>query len=1459
MNSNLADSAESPAREVHGEREPGHPQAEEHNTLAVAASQTIMPAPLLAPLQPRSSRVSLAQPVSDNAAGYSTGTRAPLKHLGPDALETARHLLRARAAVAGSPQAPRQTRRLAGALSGRPLNLAAVLPGTGRTINRPLRPDVPARAESDTPGASDPMLKEAYELTNIAQSMSASLQRAEISLWQRPAPSTARRWATQAIPWLKPVPLHEIASLADKPGKSPKPRKEVPVTSAGREEIAQGAEAMLTRVEQRRQWLDESVVELTHARTQRDRALSAVETISSQPPVPVGAAAYTPLQLAQAQLRQAQTRVQRARGLMHAAKNSLHQVIHSTDLLALISLSEMSDQADHRQAFSRQRLADLKARTETLLTQAGDRRAAIELELAAHAETKQTLLSLDHDLLQAEQTATQAEARLTKLSAELAALPQTNRGSSAASRKAAVLLDEIKLTQGTFECAAQVQQRCQERLRQVDAEFAELSQNIDLLMAQRSREDRRWHAADGSLTALREVSSHLTGPDEAAPKTTGTAAVEARRDRDAIEAVRQRFVAHQTEAAHAFGPLAGTLLEDALKSLALLVSSPASPTPLSAHMVLEIVTRALADINPDADQAARILSTLSRQPVTHWVELAAQQANPASPNAAATDQVSRDSIAFCRKLATLPRGTDLLHLLSSDAASPPDASRSRALRVFWNADQAQCGETHAEVRAWLQQAKQVARANVKADTTTVFDDVDHAAYNAVRNGYLSYLPGTAYDQHNQRLQKALVEWVIRAAASAAPGSEAARWRRLVPNLNKTPFAKRTLNRAYAVGESMGQESPRKQVDRAVTRRIAALERVIAAALEHHGTPESKAAAVAAQGVVDHLKQLEQRGSHLSQVKLREADVQHLRRRLANEAHQRHLTRLSSAATAAAEAGTAQAPGVLRKPAPVELPTFFTDVCKNGLTAYEALNRIEEHLRDVLPASLLPAEPADNNDAGSLDEDLTAAIRLLKEQHLGDRNDIITFFKPFILGSRLRDRVRLGGGGTLGLNLPNLPYGTASPIASPIFTAEVSRGDEAFVQLFMPILGMEMSFGRARTDAQEATVGVAVGPQIVPGVSLQGTFTARVANQHTRTESTLIRFLRSRHKDDEMRGNMLHALVSMVQWDLHEPQQGRPYRGPLEAIFGRNPAVVISQVQGVTDTTTLTARVSARLPFTRFNDAHGVAQTINIEPSLLVEAERTRDRRAEEGGHVRINGSKSDNAQQRAAVTFNANLAPITMQPVPLDVDANGNAHAGEIQRESLPLQLGLTRDLALAIERHEISRFLIDDKQDADLDRHYFTPVDMLAEISGNREDWLMRCIETLEPDGQGEKDNPDNRTRAAILLDQFEHEIERLGKTTHYCQYNVNYSMKGAAGANIDGYRALGELARQRGDADGMRNAQQAIDEILLLRSTWRPLMLIVRERARDSTTYGWRSLVRWQRIFNVDGQRTAAQFPPP
>jgi len=1395
------------------------------------------------------------------------------KRLGPDATVAVQRS-QARQVLAPTTGTPSLKERLAGAIGGRQLNVTMGVSGTGRTINGPWRAGVPGQTHAGVagppgplggaikpaPGVTDadrdPVLEDARNLLGIADAMAARLHTLEAVVYDRPAPSKARRLATAVVPWLSPTPMLDMTSFTNGPGNkltAPALRKN-PVISRSRLANEQQARKLLKVVESRRRTVDEAVVELSEVREQLEAARAAVP-------------GDQPLEHAKT-LSAATRRLRFAESSLRGANRSLHDAVHGTDLLELISLSHLSDQADKNLSFALERLNDLKGKIYGLRANAGNRRAAIELELKAHAEEIAALTSFDYDMSAAEEIADQATTRLTRLTARHAELtgPKVNTRSAAA--KAAGVEHRIAQTRGVLAQALEEQKRCRERLQR----FAELNDSIAGLMGERAQADRQWHVADRAVPSLLTASLALAKRKAYANKidraeTTvppeGEVTGGKQREKDAIDAVRQKMVDQLTEAAHVFGPQAPPELQAALRQFALRLTAPQPPLPVPPQLVLEIVTRSVADVRADATEAARMLETLAQHPVTHWVQMASAQPEPppaGTANAAPAADGNARIVALCRKMATLPRGTDMLHALSSGGAQAPDSAQSQTLRVFWNADDAQQGELSNDngVASWLQQAKRVAHASLMS-TEVEFDDVDHAAYNAVRNGYFSNAPGSPYAQHNLRLTKVITEWVIRAAASSAKAdatsapevgddanaagqdvaSKPAVWRRALPNLNKTPFRKRTINRAYGVGESMGMQSPRIKVDAHVQHRASELERTVAACRAFGGTPEFRQATQAAQATVDHLKLLRNRGQHLSQIHLDAKDAKSVSRRIGEDALN-------------ARSDRAREPNVLRKAAPVELPTFLKDACGSGLTAYEAISRIEAHLNEGLPADLRRAD-AGNDDA--TDVGLAAAMQLLKAEYLGSKADIVTFFQSFILNSRLRDRLRIGGGGTLGVNLPTLPYGAASPIASPIFTAEKSMTDEAFVQLFMPIIGMEMSFGSAHTRAKEATVGVAVGPQIVPGVSLQGTFTARAASQQTRTDSTVMRFFRSRHKDDEMRANMLNALDSMVRWDTIQPDSGRAYKDPLEAVFARNPAVVVTQLEGFTDTKTITARVSARLPSASFKDPHGVGQTLGLEASAFVEAERTRDKRFETGGQVRIVGAKGDTAQQRSGATVNLNFTPLSNQSVSIGQDSEH----GVVQRESVPMQLGMSRDFAWVKEQHEISPFLVGDKQDADLDRHYSTPRDMAAEIAGNRDNWLMRCIETLEPDATGEKDTPDNRLRAAVLLDQFEKDIAKLGKTSKYCHYNVNYSMRGEAGAWIDGYRAIAELAAQRGDREGVRHAQRSIDEILLMRATWRPLMLIVRERTRDSATLGWRSLLRWQRNANVDGQRTAAQFPPP
>ncbi|MDR6495969.1 hypothetical protein J2797_005894 [Paraburkholderia terricola] len=1374
--------------------------------------------------------------------------------------------------------------------------MTAVIPGTGRTVNRPLRagpsPDI-AGAGSNRP--EDALLEEARLLSSVAESLASSIGRPEAALWKRPAPSKAYRWITTAIPWMKPASLVELSTISGHAQSARRAHQAYGAPARGRGEIAGTAKKLLGRLGQRREALDRAVANFEHARSAHadSRSVSATSDQTSD----------------------AARRRSQAATELRAASSALQEAISGSDLVGLMGLSYLADQREKSDAFARKRINELQAKAHALRSDAYDRRDTIDLELRARTEEARVLMSIGHDLDAAEKTALEAQGRLRHQEKRLGRLPAgpADSGSMSPALPAlhARLSNEIAQAQALLQSAETAQMRTLQSLDVIDAGFARVNRQIAELMQQRSAAEAQRDEAERSLAWLAEASSRL------AKQTAVTAEPEADVDTQAIDELHDRFVAQQFHLPHAFGTRPDAGLQTVLEALSAHLKETGAPGRLPLMMAMETITNALVDVTrSDAGRATRLLNALGCEFTAHWAELAQAQAETRSSRATAAapaDHTVSDVLAFNRLIAALPRGSDLLHALSRDGRQPAAKEQMQALHVFWTADDASRTEPDRSVVAWLGRARRVALAGCRGETDAGFDDVDHAAYHAVRNGYLSNAPGSLYAEHNARMMKAITEWVIRAASSSSRTNDAAQptiwrrlastlnirrpvaraeptnghspqrgaaagmseadaarqamfdylevlekrhgraskvkptsqdaqptsatratrptngaarpaaWRHLVPTWNKTPFNRRLLSRGYDVAESMGLDSARLLVDRAVRQRMSSLAPLIEAARQRGGG-EGTLDALFAQSLVDYLTLVGNRGRHLSKVRLTDHDTRKMIQRLPDAAQRMHARRFQ---------------------------TFMNSVTPHGSTAYEVLGRVDERLRSRSPA--IPRAPAQEAANG----ELAAAVHLLKTQRLGDRTDIVTFFKPFILDMALRDKVRLGGGGTLGVGLPALPYGPQSQVVSPLLVAETSRSEEAFAQLFMPVLGIEMMFGKVRIKANEATVGVVAGPSLGTVVALQGTATVRATRQHAKTDATLMRFFRKRHEEEAMRMKMLNALDSLVRWDMIEPGRGRAYSGPLEAVFARNPEVSVSQVDAVADTTTIRTAVSARIPSVKHVDPHsgGIAQTFRVEPSLSAEAQRTRERRDERGGHVNVYAAVGDTAQRRASVGLSVAGAPLSYLPP----DGPHHAHHTGAQRETLGLQLGITRDIAWDMEKHEISPFLLDGKQDGDLDRHYSTPTDMLKEISANREQWLMRCVETLEPDEKGNTDTPDNRMRAGVLLDEFEREIGRLGQNSNYCLYNVNYSMRGAASEWIDGYRGLAQLARKRGDMEAERKAHEAIDEILVSRGTWRPLMLIVRERAKDSVTLGWRNVLRWERMANVDGQRTAAQFPPP
>ncbi|WP_034913629.1 hypothetical protein [Erwinia sp. 9145] len=1252
---------------------------------------------------------------------------------------------------------------LKGGLSARPFTVSAGLTGTERTVDRALRDAAPEQNIVEEEDADHPLLQRSKQLLRVARSSVQTLEENKTSLWQRPAPDKHRQRLVRLFPFLKPQALRDVAAIHG--GK--RSGEEKIDAAVPREEIARTV-----------QHLQETLTE------QRLKLETATEVLERQ----YQARAAARPQSGNAHTAQLQEQIRLAEAQVQHHQDILLKSLEDPTVLALSRLSDFADNADLQSDFAAKRLRELADAAVDIRTQSHTSLTATDLKLAANTAKIKQLMILANSM----------EAGYRQLHNALVSLEKLNEQNPPPEdelvcrhlllKQAAesLLLDNMHQLESLEIDSTSAGSSIKKALELLNKEQGEL-------MQQRTSASRVWVNAS-------KTEGVLAGKTPAPP----TASPAPQPDKTALSGIRQEIQASFNDVVK---PLQDAELSAQLDKLTRRLNEDASLTKQPSWLIANIVKSTLGAVCADKpERAGKVLQQLSTHTAQHWTTLAAPH-----------DETTRDLIQFCHRLSELPRGADLLQLLSASGDQPPDGELSKALRTFWNADAAQQAEKDPAVKAWLQGAQNVAKSKLAKDGAA-FDDVAHAAYNAVRNGYYSNAPGSAYDQDNKRLLKATNEWVFRAMARP-PAGQAAELRP-IPNVRKNPFNAKTRDRAMDITDGMNMFSLRSKGETLIDGQLARIKNLTERCRAEAGDDAS------AQALAEHAEHFTQlllkwrdKGQHLSQQPLTGRHMADLRRMQANNGN-RLTARFSRA----------------------DLPEALSSLFTQHLSVYEALNQLGEHLNNALPAEKreTPAAPsAEEQDA----------LRLLKTRHFTNKEDVLTFFKPLIEGSRLRDRVKLGEGGTLGGGLPALPLNALFPVV-PTFSFELSRSDEAYVQLFMPILGMEMSFGKTTTKAGEASVGLTAGGSVAPHVSLLGGVKGTLRKQEADSDATLIRFFRRRFHDDEMRQKMYTALESMVRWDSLPSNQGPAFSGPLEAILARSDDVSLSHVSSSSQTTAFRGAVFGRLPFASLATSATTGAWINNEMSLSAQHERNTDTRQEAQGTVRINGYQADTTTQTTRLDGTVSASPLSNQPGTL-----GNATTG---RFSAPFQAGVGRDLSWHQERNELSLYTIEDKQDADLDRHYSTVADMQKEISVNRDAWLMRCIETLELDAE-KRDTPELREQAAGLLDDFEQQLTQLSQQTHYALFNVNYSLKGETGAEIDGYRSLAHLFRQRGDETKAREMDGAVDKLLQTRESWRPLMLIVRERAKDSSRLGLRSALRIQRNRNNDGLRTAMQFPPP
>ncbi|UXH78645.1 hypothetical protein [Roseateles amylovorans] len=1327
--------------------------------------------------------------------------------------------------------APRAKR----ALFGREVAFNALVPGVGGTVERPVRASLPpphTAAPQDEASRLD-------GLTAQAQGLRDRLPVRTPVPWDRGARTTGNQVATTLVPWMKPRPLTEKATTHDGPAR-PQDATPVPATDSA---LAQALQHRLSA---------EIVVDMAHQQLAAAQAATASATAaasaSSDPangsttrPNAPTAAATPPTRQALAAARASAAKavsdaVAQEGGAQHAVQAAQQRLAEATrvqqaqagsgGLQPLAAEVQAHQQLADKDRFVRQRLADTKEALYGARSAAVDQvrqLADAERQLAAatqHAQTteiaQQAALE-HHETLQTAVDRAQAQLRAAQAGTETVtpdALPRLLR-----------LKSQLQESNAQLQSAT----RSHDAARLNAASAAE---QVAALRPEAATARQQLETTGPGVSAVLQASLALAASADQVPDPAIAKAAFDAREAQAlqIQAKRPRGFAGGIDSERF-----GARLLDAVQR------RPANPSAdaLPSIGVMEIASDLMSVVSQgDPARAHRLLEALQSRPARDWMQdVADLPAHGAGAESADAADADADVHNLLRQASVLPRGAEVVHLLGHPSGSMPDSETLQAMRAFWSADAAQRAEPDAAVRHWLAGAKRVARQlpadAVDASSVATVSSVDRAAYHAVRNGCVSNAEGSPFARHDDRMKKAITEWVVREQPSAS-------WlkRAMTPHRHKTPFTSGGLQRATAIAESFGMTTHRSQADSGVRKTAGALADWARSGLAQDLTaagvaaPDARAFAAATQALAERAAQQ----GHPSQWTLKGSEGSALR-----------------AATHALEhPPSTEGRRRLHKPDRHHtLPPLFEELAADGADATQALRAVIDHLK----LTLADAAPAERHEVLTHDVATHAAADMARQQRFRSKEDVVRYFEPILLSMQLRDKVKLSGGGIVGGGLPSLPYSVPSPVVSPVLSAGWSRKEEAFFQAFMPILGMEISLGSARTSGPEATVGVAAGPDLPGVVKAQVSATEKMSRQHQQTEGTILRLFRQRGKDDELRQEMLGVLDSWVRWDQVHPAGGTPYAGPLEAVLDRHPKVSLGEIQGDSLTRSFVSRVSAGANL-KLSGGDGSTYRVGVSAGAALKAERIAESRTEHGGHIRVTADKGDTAQQKVSVGVQIN----TLTPAnPSEVKLGPEGRHGAIAGGGMPGLIDANRDVFWNLEKHAVSPFTIGGKQDADLDRHYSTPAEMLTSIERHRDDWIARGVETLAPDATGEKNTPENREKAAALLHDFEAQVRQLGQDSRLCQYNVNFSMRPQAAAWIDTFRALEGLATLRDDAQGAAEARANADRTMQQDSTWRPLMLIVREKGREQRTLGWNFGVRLQRSIGVEGQRTAAQYPPP
>ncbi|WP_324250439.1 XopZ family type III secretion system effector [Xanthomonas vesicatoria] len=888
-------------------------------------------------------------------------------------------------------------------------------------------------------------------------------------------------------------------------------------------------------------------------------------------------------------------------------------------------------------------------------------------------------------------------------------------------------------------------------------------------------------------------------------------------------------------------------------------------------IALAALRSAVAGVPGDnrADEASLLLATFEHVRRSTWSALI--PADPERPDAQQDATMGEQSVPraaieaatihWLDTLARVPRGRQVLgHLIQARHERAAAPARQDIARIALRADtllRAAPGDD-ATTRRWLRGARRAAGAALHAaDPAQALRDCssdERAAYHALRNGYESRAPGSAYARANAHLQA--FGDAVRTATSPQPANA------------RTPNPLHALSEGLEVGSATALPTPRRRANLMLEHASVALIGYLSAL--HAARP---------QGWVPSQAELNWRAAaELLQWVDEDVDRSCV---VFDAATLARITERAAALHAHHQAQASQRPGaaVIQAAPPAGLEHVWQQLQSGRCTAPAALDLVRSCLRvaraehaehlaqrqpdDASPHDALWLAHADECLA-HFDTAMDKSLQLVKQtgaNALAHHEALLDLLRDMLSHLEWRDRWRITCQRTRGANLA--PLSAAAAIAGSAFgmgtrlIASMQCNRDASLEFYMGRTGLYLQISRQSATQRQLGAGLTAGYGIDVGSDYAAVGVAAAADWRYRREVGVEDGLQLRiprlgkGREPELLQaflNMLEHLVRQATSHPAEQPQGADWMQRLLAEHPDASVGLIDQAARVSQGTECSASISAGL---RAGDAHGRRAGVSLGLGVRSRQDLGWTSTTVAGYMTTqyVDATAAHRVEAAARLTAGVQVALAQHRsegssPTPVASTTASAIDAGYAAEVSANIATAFCTLFQFGGEIDPV-------RSDRATDFSQFAAFERLVRSQWER--WADYGLVKLGND----VDRTLQPVLAELQLEHFMQQAKRFADGNALAALFADEALRSEAAPLLDVHRALALMAEHAGDHARALAERTAFDALLQQRAVWEPTLLLVREKAKLTEECGVDFIVKRQRNRIAEAMRTVGQWP--